>query len=179
MAVPYEGKVTVKIRIKDKIVSISGHNNAEYLLKKLFAQIMTGNISTQYGATSKLPQFLNISASSDDGVTWKSILTAPVPLTSKEYMYEDGWIAKFSAVVNVGNIADGNIQSSDTRDFRLELMTDKNMLSAAELSNSGGILAIMNSEDFGPDVLSRIVPGTSGVFEWQVKLVDINEQTGA
>lgn len=173
--VPYEGKVTVKIKIKDKIVSISGHNNAEYLLKKLFVQVMTGNISGQYNVTSKLPQFLNISATSN-GTTWVSVLTAPVPLTSKEYVYEENsWVAKLSAIVNVGNLVDGNIQTSDPRTFRLELMTDRSTLSSSELSNSGGILATMQSEDFGPDVLARIVPGTSGVFEWQVKLIDVNE----
>lgn len=172
-AVPYEGKVTVKIRIKDKIVDVSGHNQAEYLLKKLFTQIITGNVVGQYNASAKIPQFLNISKLTDG--EWKSILISPAVFTSKEYVFENNnWVAKMSAVIQYGNLNE-HIESSDTSDFRLELLADSKLLSEAERTNSNSILATMQSPNFDASVIAKIAPGTSGIFEWQLQLIDVNE----
>lgn len=172
-AVPYEGKVTVKIRIKDKIVDVSGHNQAEYLLKKLFTQVITGNIIGQYNAVAKTPQFLNISKLKNG--EWTSILISPAIFTSKEYVFENNnWVAKMSAVIQYGNLVD-HIESSDTSDFRLELLADSKLLSEAERTNSNSILATMQSPNFNASVLAKIAPGTSGIFEWQLQLIDVNE----
>lgn len=172
-AVPYEGNVTVKIRIKDKVVDINGHNQAEYLLKKLFTQVITGNVVGQYNALAKTPQFLNISKQTNG--EWESILISPVVFTSKEYVFEnDNWVAKMSAVVQHGNLID-SIDSSDTSNFRLELLADRKLLSEIENETSGGILATMQNPNFNATVLAKIAPGTSGIFEWQLQLIDVNE----
>lgn len=173
-AIPYKGRATIKIRIKDKIIEISNHNNAQFLLKKMFVQFMTGNILGEYNASAKVPQFIDITK--QDGANWNSVLVSPVPISSREYVYEDNiWVGKLTAVVQAGNLIEDSITEDST--YRLELLANTNNLSDSEKQNSSnkGILASMEDEGFDESVLSTIVPGTSGIFEWQLQLVDVEE----
>lgn len=159
----YKGNVVVKLKIKDKIITLEGHNTGLESLKKSFCKFLTGN----YSGAEDIPQFLGLRKSVDYGTTWVNCLSDEIPLTGKGYEFSttivpNNWIARFTAVINHSALLN-DISAEDTAWYRLYLYTvSDNQSAPIDLA-----FLTVSAED-----LAKITPGTQAIIEWTMQLLD-------
>lgn len=150
----YKGNVKIKLKIKDKIITIDNHNAGTEWLNRTFCKLITGNGYKN----GDIPQFLDLRKEQEQ-YNWVSCLNQLIPLSGKNYQKDnDNWVAIFIGAINHDYLEDKiNTEAA----YRLFLMTD---------SDDNGVkhdLAYM--EVSGAD-LSKIVPGTQGIVEWYMQI---------
>lgn len=150
---PYKGIVTIKFKIKDKIVSFENHNAGLPRLGKSFCKFITGNATTD----EDIPYYLDI-IKQVDGAADSSILINKIHLSGRYWEYSDpNYVAKFTAVVSYSSLKQ-SINRSDSGTFKLY------MYSAGALSEALATMVIT------AESLSLISPGTQAIIEWSMML---------
>lgn len=171
----YVGNVSLKIKVKDKIIKVDNHNKGLPALQRAFCEFITGNIITN----ESVPQFMDLRYKNHNETDWRnstSILLNKLPLTGKSfeegrYVYGDNsqentYVAKLTAVLSSNSLVE-KISGSDTRDFRLYLLSGSNGLVNGQVSGYFEMAYLpMDVEQ-----LSLIGPGSQAIIEWSLQML--------
>lgn len=154
--VHYKGKVNVKLRIKDKVVSINNHNAGLKPLSLSFAKFITGNPITE----NDIPVYLDLTKAHTENDPAVSMLITKVRLSGRYFELDsetDTYVAKFNAVISNSSLTE-TISRSDTSIFKLVLCT------------AGTPQTPLATMDVSAETLSLITPGTQAIIEWTMML---------
>lgn len=157
----YVGNVTLKVKIKNKVITLKNHNAGLDYLMQSFAKFITGN----YEGDRDIPKYIDLRTSADNGSTWVTCLTKTLPLSSAYFENDsaEGWIARLTATIKY-EILISPISETSTNLYRLYLYSGKDESTPSELYHD---LAFMN---VSASDLAVISPGTLGIIEWSMKL---------
>lgn len=157
----YIGNVTLKLKIKDKIITLKNHNAGSDYLMQSFAKFITGN----YEGDRDIPKYLDLRTSANNGSTWTTCLTQTLPITSAyfENDSEEGWVARFTTTIKY-EILISPISETSSNMYRLYLYSGKDDSTPAELYHDLAYMSV-SAQD-----LAVISPGTVGIVEWSMKL---------
>lgn len=171
----YVGKVSFKLKIKDKIVEVSNHNRGLPALQRAFCNLVTGNRITN----TDIPEYMDVRYSTDGGETFpaeNTILLNKLPLSGKsweegQFVYnedteENVYTAKLTSVLSSNSLA-RRISSNETTPFRIYLLSGTNGTINGE-TNGYFEMAYLN---ISADALSLIMPGTQAIIEWSLQLL--------
>ena len=174
--VSYVGQVNLKIKIKDKVITVGQHNKGLPALQRAFAKFITSNNITN----EDVPQFMDLryspSTGDEDFSASHSLLLNKLPVSGKSfeegrYIYHDNveestYIAKLTAVLSSNSLT-AKISSSDDRKFRLYLLSGSDGIVNGEVSGYFE-LAYLNID---AEALSLIGPGSQAIIEWSLQLL--------
>lgn len=172
----YQGNVKVKLKIKDKVLTVENHNHGLPALQRAFCNFITGNSLT----IEDIPQYMDIRYSvNEDGPFNKenTILLNKLPLTGKswdESQYidassdnESSYVAKLTAVLSSNSLIN-KISSNDQRYFRIYLISGS-VGQTLEGEISG--LYDMAYLNISAETLSMVGPGAQAIIEWSLRLL--------
>lgn len=169
----YVGNVSIKLKINDKIVNIENHNRGLLALQRAFCDFITGNTITN----ESVPQFMDLRCSVQGANNFNtSLLLNKLPLTGKSweegrYVYDNNdeertCVAKLTAVLSSNSLIE-KISSSDTRDFRLYLLSGSNGIVNGQVSGYFEMAYL----GISAEQLSLIGPGSQAIIEWSLQLL--------
>lgn len=155
----YQGMATLSLKIGDKTVVKSVHNEGTMQLKRAFAMFMCGGKIAEE-ALRYIPSKLDLR---QNGVTF---LKRPVAVTNPAYDIDESgrehsWFVEYSAVIPYSSLI-SNIDS--TKNYRIYLMCD----SVASSDTSRDIAVV---EIPGIDLVG-IQAGVSAIITWRLKLLN-------
>ena len=160
----YQGNVEIKLIIKDKVITLEGHNSGLPALQESFCRIMTGG----YRGTCDIPQYIDLKYFNTETSTWKTYLTTRVSLSAAAWKWStiyNNYVAKFTGILNASMLVDSILATSSTQ-FRLYLYTDPDV---ADEETAYRDLAYL---DVDAASLSRITPGVQALIEWTMQIKD-------
>lgn len=176
--VSYVGHVDLKIKINDKIITVSQHNKGLPALQRAFCNFITGNMITN----EDVPQFMDLRMSNSLQEDYsQSVLLNKLPLTGKsweegKYVYSDNveestYIAKLTAVLSSNSLI-RKISSSENNKFRLYLVSGSNGIVNDQVSGYFDLAYL----DIPAEQLSLIGPGSQAIIEWSLQLLTRGEE---
>ena len=145
----YSGKVTIKLKLKNKVIPIYTHNQGTTELFLLFAKLLSGTVITK----NELPYYLDIQATDDSG-KYISCLQNKIIAVSSYKMKNSTYVTTVEGTVYYQNIS-SNI--STYSGHRLALLSRSNALLA---------YILIDYDTY----LSRLSPGTQAVISWELSL---------
>lgn len=160
----YRGKVDISLKIGDKTIRMSSHNNGLPYLQRAFCNFIVGNMIT----IEDIPEFLDLRKQIVANGAWQTCLLSRVHLSGKSWSENttsqgtNECIATFTGVLAYMNLKEA-IPRGDTSSYRLYLYS-------GSLSDTTGY-DDMAYLDITADELSRISPGTQAIVEWSMKLL--------
>lgn len=159
----YQGKVDVKLRIKDKIIHLTQFNHGLPSLSMSFCKFVTGNSLTQ----EDYPCFLDLRKSATESGEYSTVLLSKVPLSGKTWTFnssENNYVATFNAVISFNNLQSAIVRS-DTNYYKLYLCSGMS-------STQSGVYYDLAYLDATAEALSYISPGTQAEIEWSMQLLN-------
>jgi len=146
----YQGKISVKLKVKDKIFNLNTHNEGSVTLFKMFAKILAGEDITQ----DEKPYVIDLQAL--NGEIWTSCLTNKL-IPNKFYTLDadSDWVT----ILNT-SITPSNIISIVGSSFRIVLLN--------KLNNE---LATAPIED---TLLEKVLQGSQALVEWSLGVKNAN-----
>lgn len=107
--IQYNGSVNIKVLNGTKVVKTAKtHNSGTSWLFQVLASAIIGS-----NETNNMPKYLDVfeNTGTTESVTLQSIISNPVPLTSKHMEKDsdtnDGWVASFTAIIPYRSIKSG------------------------------------------------------------------------
>lgn len=169
----YVGNVTLKLKIKDKVVTLSQHNRGLPALQRAFCNFLTSNTITN----EDVPQFLDLRYKGNNNFGKdNTMLLNKLPITGKsweegKYIYnnsstESTYIAKLTAVLSSNSLI-RKISNTETEEFRFYLLSGSNGIVNDQVSGYFD-MAYLN---VSAESLSLIGPGTQAIIEWSLQLL--------
>lgn len=172
----YVGKVSFKLKIKDRIVEYANHNKGLPALQRAFCNLITGNRITN----TDVPQFMDVRYSLDGGATFpteNSILLNKLPLSGKsweegQFIYTDEseenvFTAKLTAVLSSNSLKERISSDDQSRLYRIYLISGTNGTINGEVNGYFDMAYL----DISAESLSLVMPGTQAIIEWSLQLL--------
>ena len=177
----YVGKVSFKVKIKDKIIEVSNHNKGLPALQRAFCNLVTGNRITN----TDIPEYMDVRFSTDNGETFpaeNTILLNKLPLSGKsweegQFIYnetteEDVYTAKLTAVLSSNSLATRVNSADQSKKYRIYLVSGTNGTINGEI-NGYFEMAYLN---ISAEALALVMPGTQAIIEWSLQLLTGGEE---
>lgn len=170
--IKYEGRVNIKLKLNNKVVSIASCNSGTSYLQKIICKFLSG-----YGSSeSSIPQTIQLrKATGSSGNPWSSYVTClnqEVYLSGKKYQEDTytegsstvtGWIARFNASIPYSVIMQNTIVSGGS--YRLYLVSDFDSNDMTERYHDIAYVDIAYSS------LASITAGTQALIEWDMHII--------
>lgn len=166
----YKGNVDVTIKIGNKIINKTFHNNGTEQLKRAFAMFMCGGTVAET-AKRYLPTKVDLKYTASSANTWDTTLLRPVPVTNPTYDYDydnirnaKQWYVLYNAVIPY-SVLKNDINESYS--YRLYLTCE----GTDSLDKSDEIAYIdINTED-----ILTLQAGVSILIAWKLKILNDSE----
>jgi len=157
----YSGQVKLTIKIGNKFIEKSIHNDGLPLLKKAFAMFLCGGASAEQALTY-IPKKLDLRYNNSGA--WVSRLIKPVPVTSPNYGEEvvgneTTWYVEYTSVIPYSQLI-GGIKSGEV--YNIYLMCDSELVDNQDLA-----YIPVPAEDF-----LSLSPGVSLIINWKLRLLN-------
>lgn len=149
----YSGNVSLRIKIKDKIIEINNHNSGLPAFFRGFAKVMAGYDLT----VTEKPAYIDLQYKATGETEYSTCLNSPLTFTKMYTTTTEGdWVTIFTTILVASSIAI-DISSYPDAEFRLCLQSRMEDLATIKILYSD---------------LERIISGTQGLIEWTLKVTD-------